>query len=119
MQSTYILQPSHELSAAIQQDKESKYTLLSQEIAGASAQMAYMLQAYYPREKLSNVQVISGSITFYSHLVFRLKLVFTMEEFNVCSAINTVNEEHMTINGRVEEEGIILEAENWPERDAE
>lgn len=119
MQATHILKPSEELLAAIAQDEKFKYELLIREVEEASVQIAYMLQLYYSREKVSGVHVVPGSVEFEHLLNIRLKAGYRIEEFNACSAIDTLKEEQMTlrIDCDIESKVLHLSGEYWPERE--
>ncbi|WP_442588018.1 hypothetical protein ACSBL2_18400 [Pedobacter sp. AW31-3R] len=119
MQATHILKPSEELLTAITQDKAFKYELLIREVEEASLQIAYMLQLYYSREKVSGVHVIPGSVKFEHLLNIRLKAGYRIEEFNACSAIDTLNQEQMIlhIDCDIECKALHLSGEYWPERE--
>jgi len=83
-------------------------------------QIAYMLQSYYSREKVSAVQMITDSISFNGSSDMSLRLEYVMEEFNACSAVDTLKKDKMTVKIDQEQTGAYrLTGEYWPERDGE
>ncbi|MBB5634899.1 hypothetical protein HDE68_000784 [Pedobacter cryoconitis] len=84
-----------------------------------SDQLAYMLLAYHPREKVSSIQVIADSIHLNIPEVITLKIQYALEEFSVCSAIDTLQLEKMTLTMLIDQKTKELEikGEYWPERD--
>jgi len=89
-------------------------------IAYNAEQIAYMLQSYYSREKVSAVQVNADSISLNSSSEISLKLEYVMEEFNACSAVDTLNKDKMTVKLSQDQAGdYVLTGEYWPERSGE
>ena len=89
-------------------------------IAHNAEQIAYVLQSYYSREKVSAVQVVIDTINFNGSLEISLKLEYVMEEFNACSAVDTLKKDKMTVKISQDHTGDYqLTGENWPERDGE
>ncbi|QNK61206.1 hypothetical protein H7F33_11545 [Pedobacter sp. PAMC26386] len=84
-------------------------------------QVAYMLQTYHIREKVSRVTVVPDSIVFKSLDFMVLKLQYVLEEFSACSAIDTLHLEKMTVTVGIDEKAreLELKGEYWPERDSE
>jgi hypothetical protein len=80
-------------------------------------QIGFMLQEYYPREKVRRVEVVSGSFKQLSAGISGLRIDFTLEEFNACSAINTEDRRQMsvTVEMNAEQTALYLKGEYWPE----
>jgi len=116
MQSSIKLKISSDLEVSGQMDS----ALILQTIHTHADQVAYMLQAYHTREKVSKITVVPDSI-FNNHGVTTLKLQYILEEFSACSAIDTVQQEKMTATVRLDEKTAELEltGEYWPERDSD
>jgi len=91
--------------------------LLVQAVAEHADQIGYMLQAYYPREKVSGVSVVSGSTVIKTANELSLKLEYVKEEFNACSAVDTELKDSMTVNviSVVTTGTITIQGESWPE----
>ncbi len=119
MQATLKFKIPADLRIALQEDTASKKDLLIEEIRSHSDQIAYMLQSYYPREKVSKVDVIQGTIQFIGADSIKLQLEYEMEEFNACSAVDTLNKGKMTvsIDCNLTAEELNLSGEYWPERE--
>ncbi|KIO74663.1 hypothetical protein TH53_25105 [Pedobacter lusitanus] len=90
-------------------------------IAKDADQIAYMLQAYHPREKVSRAEVVPDSIDLSNPEIIRLKIQYVLEEFSACSAIDTLNKERMTLTIFIDQltGELELKGEYWPERDAD
>jgi len=127
MQSSVKLRVSSALS--ILPDLNSPSELVSQAIkeqfiqtiSEHADQVAYMLQVYHPREKVSRVEVIPESIDLKNPDALTLKVQYVLEEFSACAAIDTLQRENMTLTilpdqnvGELE-----LKGEFWPERDSD
>ncbi|MET1056222.1 MAG: hypothetical protein ABWY16_13015 [Pedobacter sp.] len=117
MESSYLLK----LTAA-QQQSLAQHPYISTELLAAAihehaAQIGYMLQAYFPKEKVSNVAVIPGSISVGESGVAGIQLEFVKEEFNMCSAIDSVIKDKMAISVTVDSVAgeLLLKGESWPE----
>ena len=119
MQATLKIKIPADLHIALQENTASKKDLLIEEILGHSDQIAYMLQSYYQREKVSEVNVIPGTIQFIGANSIKLQLEYVMEEFNACSAVDTLNKGKMTvsIDFNLTAEELDLSGEYWPERE--
>lgn len=119
MQGSLKIKLSNEFVAALQQNNDLKYELLTQTIHNHSDQISYMLQAYYSREKVSHVMVVDGTLHFDGQMDVKLKLEYTMEEFNACSAVDTLNKQKMTvgIDFDLNAAELSLTGEYWAERD--
>jgi len=119
MQSTYKLKLTPEQLELLQHENSDKIALLTDVIQSQGAQIAFMLQLYYSREKVSKVMVAPGTITFTSPTSVTLKLEYVMEEFNACSAIDTEKKEQMTVSAElnIKESLFNLKGEYWAERD--
>lgn len=114
MQSTIKLKISPVQEVPVKVDS----ALILQTIQLHAAQVAYMLQAYHAREKVSRVTVVPDSISNNAELT-TLKLQYVLEEFSACSAIDTLQQEKMTVTVHLDEKAGELEltGEYWPERD--
>ncbi|HEY0175736.1 MAG TPA: hypothetical protein VGC08_05120, partial [Pedobacter sp.] len=89
MQSSYQLKLSAAQQELLVQQPGMTSALLEEVIQNYADQLGYMLQAYYPGEKVSKVRLIPGSISFNDSGSATVKLEYIMEQFNVCSAIDT------------------------------
>jgi len=91
--------------------------LLVNAVAENADQIGYMLQAYYPREKVSGVAVVSGSTILKTETELTLKLEYVKEEFNACSAVDTELRDRMTVTVYAGTDSAILtiQGEYWPE----
>lgn len=117
MESSYLLK----LSAA-QQELLAQRPFISTELLAAAihehaGQIGYMLQAYFPKEKISRVSVIPGTITVQELSPVTLQLEFLKEEFNMCSAVDSELKDKMLITVGIDRDGGVLElkGETWPE----
>lgn len=93
--------------------------LIKEFIGQHAEKIGYMLQAYYPREKVSQVQVVSETVAVdHSGNVF-LKLQYILEEYSACSAVDTLQQERMNFMITPCTDGTVLNlrGENWPQRD--
>ena len=119
MQSSLKIKISKELSDAIKTGSTNKGELLSAVIEAHSDQIAYMLQTYYSREKVSQVTVNEGSVEFITANEVSLKLLYVIEEYNACSAVDTLNKEKMPVKAVIDakKEELNLTGEYWAERD--
>lgn len=91
--------------------------LLAAAIHEHAEQIGYMLQAYFPREKIRRVALVPGSIAAGQEGTFKAQIDFVKEEFNSCSAIDTELKDQMTIT-IVADKGagtLHLAGETWPE----
>lgn len=83
-------------------------------------QIAYMLQSYYSREKVSRVQLIADTISFNGKVDISVRLEYVMEEYNACSAVDTLKVDKMTVKISQDQHGdYLLYGEYWPERDGQ
>lgn len=114
MQSTIKLKISPVPEVSVQVDS----ALILETIQTHAEQVAYMLQAYHTREKVSRVTVVPDSLSNNAGVII-LKLQYVLEEFSACSAIDTLQQEKMTLTGYLDEKAGELEliGEYWPERD--
>lgn len=121
MQTKLKLKISSDLCTALKENTVLKNDILIEEIQSHSDQIAYMLQPYYPREKLSKVSVLQETIAFIDFTHIALKLEFVMEEYNACSAVDTINTGRMgvSIYCDLDTAELLLTGEYWPERDAD
>ena len=119
MQSTIRLKISSGPEVSGQMDSGLKQLVL-QTIHANKDQVGYMLQVYYPREKVSQLTVVPGSIS-ESLQVITLKLQYVLEEFSACSAIDTLLHEKMTVTVHLDKNAgeLELKGEYWPERDSD
>lgn len=119
MQSAVKLNISSDLEFSGQADSALEQLLL-QTIKEHADQVAYMLQAYHAREKVSRVTVFPGSFSSKLKLI-TVQLQYTLEEFSACSAIDTLAQEKMTVTVHLDEKSTALEliGEYWPERDSD
>jgi hypothetical protein len=101
-------------------DLESEDQLL-QVINEHADQIAYMLQVYHPREKVSRVEATPESIDLKNRDIITLKIQYILEEFSACAAIDTLQLEKMTITILVDQLAgeLELKGEYWPERDSD
>lgn len=117
------MESSHQVKLSAEQQelfsRKSGITaeLLENVIRTNADQIGYMLQAYYPGEKVSKVTLKPESIQFESSGAAKLQLEYVMEQFNVCSAIDTEQKDKMTITVNTDAEaGVLsLKGEIWPE----
>lgn len=116
MESSYLLKLS-----AVQRELLAQRSFISAELLAAaihehSSQIGFMLQDYFPKEKISNVAVIPGSITIQEVSPVTLKLEFVKEEFNMCSAIDSVVTDKMAITVSIDRSSgvLALKGETWP-----
>jgi len=118
MESSYQIKLSPEQRESLAQDQKFSEKLLAEIISEHADQLGYMLQAYYPREKVSRVTVSPGSMLVKDHGAVSLRLQFVLEEFSACSAIDTEQKDKMTITVSPDlENGVLdLKGETWPER---
>lgn len=102
-------------------EREAINEQLLQTINEHADQVAYMLQVYHPREKVSSAEVIPGSIHFKSPEAVTLKISYILEEFSACSAIDTLQKEKMEITILIDQLAgeLELKGEYWPERDSD
>lgn len=114
MQSTIKLKISPVPEVSVQVDS----ALVLETIQTHAEQVAYMLQAYHIREKVSRVTVVPDSLS-NNVGVITLKIQYVLEEFSACSAIDTLQKEKMTVTVYLNEKAGELEltGEYWPERD--
>jgi AraC-like DNA-binding protein len=117
MESTYLLKLSAEQQQLLAQRPFISKELLAGAIDEHAEQIGYMLQDYFPREKIRRVAVIPGSISIQDTSPVTLRLGFVKEEFNMCSAIDSELKDSMTITVVIDKAaGIIkLIGEAWPE----
>jgi hypothetical protein len=121
----YTMQESIHLKLSAQQqqllktDTNSTPRLIGEVIPVYAEQIGYMLQAYYPRQKVSKVEIMSDTIGLYDNGVVHLKLTYLLEEFNACSAIDREDKEKMPVKVTLDEDGeaLLLTGEYWPSRD--
>jgi len=109
------------LPASSDIEHEAIKELLLQTINEQADQVAYMLQVYHPREKVSSAEVIPGSFQFKSAKVINLKISYILEEFSACSAIDTLQKENMEVTILIDQLAgeLELKGEYWPERDSD
>lgn len=119
MQSSVSLKISSGLEISDQMDSSLKQLIL-QTIHTNEDQVGYMLQVYYPREKVSQLTVVPDSIS-ENLQVITLKLQYVLEEFSACSAIDTLLQEKMTLTVHLDKNAgeLELKGEYWPERDSD
>jgi hypothetical protein len=91
--------------------------LIASAIQLNAEQIGFMLQEYYPREKVRKVEAVPGSYKQVSAAVAALTISFTLEEFNACSAINTEDRRRMPVTVEIDEQlsTLSLSGEYWPE----
>lgn len=117
------MQASHQVKLSPEQQQSWKTTsdhslLLEEMIRQHADQMGYALQAYYSREKVSGVVIVAESIVVKGDTI-TLKLEYVMEEYNACSAVDTLQKQRMTFSIAPEHDFTRLHfrGEYWPERD--
>ena len=116
MQATQILKVTAAQLQKFGQQNGLDVALLEDIIGNNADALGYMLLAYYPREKVSGVAMISRTAQLLEDGAVNFKLQYIKEEFNSCSAVNTEAGDTMTVTlRRTGEAGIILIAENWAE----
>jgi len=117
MESSYLLKLSAEQQDLLAQCPFISTELLAAAIHQHAEQIGYMLQAYFPKEKISRVAIIPGSITIQEVSPVKLQLEFVKEEFNTCSAIDTELKDKMAVTVAIDRiEGVLrLTGETWPE----
>jgi len=91
--------------------------LLINAVSQHADQIGYMLQVYYPREKVSGVAVVPGSTVLKTEKELSLKLEYVKEEFNVCSDVDTNLKDSMTVSvhSGVDTGILTILGESWPE----
>lgn len=94
-------------------------TLLDELIVRYADQLGYMLQTYHPREKVSQVAVVTGSIITENLQSIAFKLEYTIEEYNACSAVDTDQKAKMNMTAAIDSDAglLIIKGENWPQRE--
>ncbi len=117
MESSHQVKLSAEQQELFTQQSGITAELLENVISSNADQLGYMLQAYYPGEKVSQVVLKSESIKFEDSGAVKLQLEYVMEQFNTCSAIDTEQKDKMTITVNTGPEAGILNlvGETWPE----
>jgi hypothetical protein len=117
MESSYQIKLTEEQREVLVQHADILETMLAGVINEHHEQLGYMLQAYYPREKVSKVIFVPGSISIQGKYVITLRLEYIKEEYSACSAIDTVLKDHMTVTVNADPEAGLfnLKGENWPE----
>jgi len=105
-----------------QQDSLAHSTAIQPELLAAAIhehaeQIGYMLQAYFPREKIRRVALVPGTIAAGQEGTLKAQIDFVKEEFNSCSAIDTELKDKMTITIVPDRSAgtLKLEGETWPE----
>lgn len=117
MQSSLILKNTAALNAALTNASNFTEELLLTAIQYNAEQIAYMLQSYYSREKISGVQVVPGTIQHQRPEQITLRLEYVMEEFNACSAVDTLRKDKMSVSIYADGDGVKMTGEYWPERE--
>lgn len=117
MESSYLLKLSAAQQESLAQQPSVSAELLIAAIHDHAEQIGYMLQAYFPKEKVSRVAVVPGSVVIQEAGHATLQLEFVKEEYNACSAIDTVLKDRMRITLAFNRDaGVVnLTGENWPE----
>ena len=116
MDSSYQLKLSPSQQQLVQQGQLNE-ELLVNAVGQHADQIGYMLQAYYPREKVSGVAVVPGSMVIKTETELSLKLEYVKEEFNACSAVDTELKETMTVTvySAIDPGILTILGESWPE----
>ena len=118
---TFSMESSYQLKLSARQqellNQGISTGLLTEVIAEHADQIGYMLQAYYPREKVSKVTLIPESIVLKDPEAAILTLEYLMEEFSACSAIDTEQKDKMTVTVNADPAAgmLNLKGETWPE----
>ncbi|WP_316820119.1 hypothetical protein [Pedobacter gandavensis] len=88
-------------------------------LVGQEEKIAFMLQGYHSREKVRHVDFVQGSLQIKEDGQGSLTVVYQLEEFNVCSNIDSVDSEKMTLSYLINESTQILELKgiDIPERE--
>ncbi|SEA42750.1 hypothetical protein [Pedobacter hartonius] len=117
MESSYQIKLSPEQRESLAQDLDFSAGVLTEIIDEHADQLGYMLQAYYPREKVSRVMVSPGSMVIKDDGLTSMRLEYVLEEFSACSAIDTEQKDKMTVIVYLNAEtGVLnLKGETWPE----
>ena len=117
MESSHQVKLSAEQQELFAQQSGITAELLENVISSNADQLGYMLQAYYPGEKVSKVTLKAESVKFEDSGAVKLQLEYVMEQFNACSAIDTEQKDKMTITVNADPEAGILNlvGETWPE----
>lgn len=116
------MQPSLKLKLSAEQQGFVKVqaveitTFLNSVITANAEQIGYFLQAYYPREKVRGVEIIPGSVEL-KKTDLLLKITYTLEEFNACSAVDTEDRKQMPVTVAIDRVNgeLNLVGEYWPE----
>jgi len=117
MQPILKLKLSPKQEEIVRQSPNQVIGLIAGVIVANADQIGYMLQAYYPREKVSKVMILTDSIHPIDQLSITVEINYSIEEFNACSAIDTEDTKHMHVTVQInQEEGSLqLIGEYWPE----
>lgn len=96
---------------------ENSVSMLTEIIELHAESIGYELQSYYPKEKVSRLSVVPESIVFNNAGDIHLKLQYIIEEYNACSAVDTLKQENMKFTAAVDLENakLHLKGEFWPE----
>ena len=117
MQGYYELKLSADEQAVLNLGTAGERTaLLGRLIDQYAEQLGYMLQEYYSREKVSKVKVVPDSIVAENPQSVTLKVMYVMEEYNACSAVDTEIRTKMNLTAVVNDEAGLLgiKGEYWP-----
>ncbi|MNR41580.1 hypothetical protein D3C85_1599800 [compost metagenome] len=78
-----------------------------------------MLQGYHSREKVRKVSFEDSTLQSLGPNEYRLKVNYVVEEYSVCSAIDTVDSESMQLTATLMNEGnsIQVKGTDLPERE--
>jgi hypothetical protein len=117
MESSYLLNISAAQQEALSQHSFIPEEMLAAAIAAHAEQIGYMLQAYFPKEKIRKVAVIPGSMVIQAAGAVILRLEFVKEEFNLCSAIDSELKDSMAVTITTDSQAGVfnIKGENWPE----
>ena len=121
MQAKYLINLSPDFQQLPQQGAAGLDLLITGAVDAHAAQIGYLLQDYYQKERVREVSVLPGSLEWSGPTAAGLILQYRIEAFNVCSAIDTEAAEKMRFSAVLdfEKKELLLTGENWPERNGE
>lgn len=119
MQESIKLKLSEEQQELLKQDPNQISAVINEVIPVFSDQIGYMLQAYHPRQKVSEVKVIAGSASSLDNATVSLKISYVIEEFSACSAVDIEDKASMPVSIATDKENgeLTLTGEYWPSLD--
>jgi len=119
MQESIRLKLSEEQQELLKKDPDYISDFIKMLVPVYADRIGYMLQAYHPRQKVSKVEIIPGTMQLNGINGVGLQLAYLLEEFSACSAVDTEDKEKMPVTVTVEDDGaaLSLTGEYWPSLD--